>query len=108
MIDRHKTNKRSIDELDEDDADIKLDDSRKHLKHDHPPHQLQLHGPPLQESPGSAADDAATEHDVEILDSPADADEFHDAIDQLDRQIHQLDSLQILHFPMLQQLLPKQ
>ena len=56
MIDLHKTNKRSIDELDEDDADIDLDDNRKHPKHDHPPHQLQLHGPPPQESPGSAAD----------------------------------------------------
>ena len=27
----------------------------------------------------------------EILDSPADADEFHDAIDQMDRQIDQMD-----------------
>ena len=35
----------------------------------------------LQESPGPIADDAATEPDVEILDSPADADEFHDAIE---------------------------
>ena len=91
LIDLHKTNKRSIDELDEDDADFDLDDNRKQPKHGSPPHQLQLHDPAPPESPGPIADDAATEPDVEILDSPADADEFHDAIDQMDRQIDQMD-----------------
>ena len=64
----------------------------------------QLHA----ESPGPIADDAAAEPDVEILDSPADADEFHDAIDQMDRQSINLNNLLTLHFPMLQQLLPRQ
>ena len=91
MIDLHKTNKRSSDELDEDDADTDLDDSRKQRKHGNPPHQLQLHGPVSPESPGPMADDVATEPDVEVLDSPADADEFHDAIEQMDRQIDQLE-----------------
>ena len=44
MIDLHKTNKRSIDELD-------LDLDVKHRKHGEPPHRLQLHGPAQQESP---------------------------------------------------------
>ena len=91
LIDLHKTNKRSIDELDEDDADFDLDDNRKQRKHGTPPHQLQLHDPAPPESPGPIADDAAAEPDVEILDSPADADEFHDAIEQMDRQIDQLE-----------------
>ena len=52
---------------------------------------FRLHDPALPESPGPIAGDAATEPDVEILDSPAGADEFHDAIDQMDRQIDQLD-----------------
>ena len=90
MIDLHKTNKRSIDELDEDDADIDLDDGRKQRKHENPPHQLQLHGPVSPLSPAEPiADDAATEPDVEILDSPA--DEFHDALEQIERQIEQLE-----------------
>ena len=90
MIDLHKTNKRSIDELDEDDADIDLDDGRKQRKHGNPPHQLQLHGPVSPLSPAEPiADDAATEPDVEILDSPA--DEFHDALEQIERQIEQLE-----------------
>ena len=89
MIDFHKTNKRSIDELDEDDAD--LDSDVKHRKHGEPPHQLQLHGPAQQESPEPVANDAATEPNAEVLDSPADADEFQDAIDQMDRQIDQLE-----------------
>ena len=88
MIDLHKTNKRSIDELDEDDADF--DSDVKHRKHGEPPHQLQLHGPAQQESPEPVANDAATEPDVEALDSPADADEFQDPIEQMDRQINQL------------------
>jgi len=88
MIGLHKTNKRSIDELDEDDAEFDLD--RKHRR-GNPPHQLQLHGPAQQESPEPVANDAATEPDVEVLDSPADADEFHDAIEQMDRQIDQLE-----------------
>ena len=91
LIDLHKTNKRSIDELDEDDADLDLDDSRKQRKHGSPPHQLQLHDPAPPESPIPIADDAATEPDVEILDSPAEVDEFHDAIEQMDRQIDQLE-----------------
>ena len=91
MIDLHKANKRYIDELDEDDADLDLD--VKHRKHGAPPHQLQLHGPAQQESPEPVVnDDAATEPDVEVLDSPADADEFQDAIEQMDHQIDKRES----------------
>jgi len=89
MIDLHKTNKRPFDELDEDDADLDLD--VKNRKHVEPPHQLQLHGPAQQEHPEPVANDAATEPDVEVFDRPADADEFQDAIEQMGRQIDQLE-----------------
>eukprot|EP00435_Cladocopium_sp_Y103_P037857 s79_g10.t1 len=91
MIDLHKTNKRSIDEFDEDDAELDLD-SEKRARHGDSSHQLQLHGPAPPESPEpAAADDVATPQDVEILDSPDDSNDFHDAIEQMDQEIQQLE-----------------
>eukprot|EP00435_Cladocopium_sp_Y103_P072234 s20_g39.t1 len=60
------------------------DMANHHINYD-----FMAHGPAQPASP--VADDAATEAGVEVLDSPADADEFHDALEQMDRQMEQLE-----------------
>ena len=101
MIDLHKTNKRSIDGLDEDDADLDLD--VKHRKPGEPPHKLQLHGPAQQESP----EPVATEPDVEVL-VTAQLMPMSSKM-RLSKWIVKLINLKdllTLHSPMLQQVAP--
>ena len=101
MIDLHKTNKRSINGLDEDDADLDLD--VKHRKPGEPPHKLQLHGPAQQESP----EPVATEPDVEVL-VTAQLMPMSSKM-RLSKWIVKLINLKdllTLHSPMLQQVAP--